>query len=111
MLEALGQDYVRTARSKGLRESLVLYRHAFRNALLTLVTLVGLAIPALFGGSILIEAVFSWPGMGQLTLEAVGRRDYTMVQATTILFAVLTMFGNMIADLLYGLIDPRVRKS
>src|SRR6476620_1442861 len=111
MLEALGQDYVRTARSKGLRESLVLYRHAFRNALLTLVTLVGLAIPALFGGSILIEAVFSWPGMGQLTLEAVGRRDYTMVQATTILFAVLTMFGNLIADLLYGLIDPRVRKS
>jgi peptide/nickel transport system permease protein len=109
MLEALGQDYVRTARSKGLRESFVLYRHAFRNALLTLVTLVGLSIPGLFGGAILIEAVFNWPGMGLLTLEAVSRRDYTMVQATTILFAVLTMFGNLIADLLYGFIDPRVR--
>jgi peptide/nickel transport system permease protein len=109
MLESLGQDYVRTARSKGIRENRVLYFHAFRNALLTLVTLVGLSIPALFGGSILIEAIFSWPGMGLLSLEAVGRRDYTMVQATTLLFAVLTMAGNLIADLLYGLIDPRVR--
>lgn len=109
MLESLGQDYVRTARSKGLAEPRVLYGHAFRNALLTLVTLVGLSIPSLFGGSILIEAIFSWPGMGLLSLEAVGRRDYTMVQATTLLFAVLTMAGNLIADLLYGLIDPRVR--
>jgi peptide/nickel transport system permease protein len=109
MLESLGQDYVRTARAKGVRNVWVLYRHAFRNALLTLVTLVGLSVPALFGGSILIEAIFSWPGMGQLTLEGVGRRDYTMVQATTIMFAVLTMGGNLIADLLYGLVDPRVR--
>lgn len=111
MLETLNQDYVRTARSKGLRESLVLYRHAFRNALLTLVTIVGLSIPALFGGSVLIEYVFNWPGMGLLTLQAVGQRDYTMVQATTLLFALLTMAGNLIADLLYGLIDPRVRTA
>ncbi len=111
MLESLGQDYVRTARSKGLTENRVLYGHAFRNALLTLVTLVGLSIPSLFGGSILVEAVFSWPGMGLLSLEAVGRRDYTMVQATTLLFAFLTMAGNLIADLLYGVIDPRVRES
>jgi peptide/nickel transport system permease protein len=109
MLESLGQDYVRTARAKGVRNVWVLYRHAFRNALLTLVTLVGLSVPALFGGSILIEAIFSWPGMGLLTLEGVGRRDYTMVQATTIMFAVLTMAGNLIADILYGLVDPRVR--
>jgi peptide/nickel transport system permease protein len=109
MLESLGQDYVRTARAKGVRNIWVLYRHAFRNALLTLVTLVGLSVPALFGGSILIEAIFSWPGMGLLTLEGVGRRDYTMVQATTIMFAVLTMAGNLIADILYGLVDPRVR--
>jgi peptide/nickel transport system permease protein len=111
MLEALGQDYVRTARSKGLREIFVVYRHAFRNALLTLVTLIGLAIPGLFGGALLIEYVFAWPGMGSLTIEAVSRRDYTMVQATTILFAALTIGGNLIADLLYGLIDPRVRSA
>jgi peptide/nickel transport system permease protein len=109
MLEALGQDYVRTARSKGVREVAVLYRHAFRNALLTLTTLIGLAVPGLFGGALLIEYIFAWPGMGALTIEAVGRRDYTMVQATTLLFAFLTMIGNMVADLLYGLIDPRVR--
>lgn len=109
MLETLSQDYVRTARSKGLRERVVLYGHAFRNALLTLVTLVGLSIPALFGGSVLVEFVFNWPGMGLLTLQAVGQRDYTMVQATTILFAILTMVGSLLADLLYGLIDPRVR--
>lgn len=109
MIESLGQEYVRTARSKGLSERRVLYVHAFRNSLLTLVTLVGLSIPALFGGSVLIEAVFSWPGMGLLSLEAVGRRDYTMVQATTLLFAFLTIFGNLVADLLYGVIDPRVR--
>jgi len=111
MLEALGQDYVRTARSKGLREVWVIYRHAFRNALLTLITLIGLAIPGLFGGALLIEYVFAWPGMGSLTIEAVSRRDYTMVQATTILFAVLTIGGNLISDLLYGLVDPRVRTS
>ena len=111
MLETLGQDYIRTARSKGVREVWVLYRHAFRNALLTLATLVGLAIPGLFGGSLLIEYIFAWPGMGSLTIEAVGRRDYTMVQATTLLFAFLTMIGNLIADLLYGLIDPRVRNQ
>jgi peptide/nickel transport system permease protein len=109
MLEALGQDYVRTARSKGVREVAVLYRHAFRNALLTLTTLIGLAVPGLFGGALLIEYIFAWPGMGALTIEAVGRRDYTMVQATTLLFAFLTMIGNMVADLLYSLIDPRVR--
>ena len=111
MLETLGQDYVRTARSKGLREAMVLYRHAFRNALLTLVTIVGLSIPALFGGAVLIEVVFNWPGMGLLTLQAVSQRDYTMVQATTVLFAVLTMAGSLLADLLYGLIDPRVRTA
>jgi peptide/nickel transport system permease protein len=111
MLEALGQDYIRTARSKGVREVRVLYGHAFRNALLTLTTLIGLSIPGLFGGALLIEYIFAWPGMGSLTIEAVGRRDYTMVQATTLLFAFLTMIGNMLADLLYGLIDPRVRVS
>jgi peptide/nickel transport system permease protein len=108
MLEALGQDYIRTARSKGVREIWVTYRHAFRNAMLTLVTLVGLSIPGLFGGSLLIEYVFAWPGMGSLTIEAVGRRDYTMVQATTLLFAILTILGNLFSDLLYGLVDPRV---
>ncbi len=108
MLEALGQDYIRTARSKGLRQNIILYRHAFRNALLTLITLIGLSIPGLFGGSLLIEYVFAWPGMGSLTIEAVSRRDYTMVQATTLLFAILTILGNLIADLLYGLVDPRV---
>ena len=109
MLEALQSDFIRTARAKGLSNRAVLFAHALRNAFLPLVTLVGLSIPSLFGGSILIESVFAWNGMGLLSLQAVSQRDYTLVMGTTLMFAVLTMVANLIADVLYGILDPRIR--
>jgi peptide/nickel transport system permease protein len=109
MLESLSQEYVRTARGKGLHNRTILYVHAFKNAFLPLITIVGLALPGLFGGAFFIETIFAWPGMGRLTFEAVGRRDYTMIMATTLMFAVLTMISNLIADVLYAVLDPRIR--
>jgi peptide/nickel transport system permease protein len=109
MLEALSQEYVRTARGKGLTNRTILYIHAFKNAFLPLVTIVGLALPGLLGGALFIETIFAWPGMGRLTFEAVGRRDYTMIMATTLMFSVLTMVSNLIADVLYAVLDPRIR--
>jgi len=107
VLESLGQDFVRTARAKGLPEGTVLRRHAFRTALLPLLTLSGLTLPALVGGSILIETIFSWPGLGSLFFDSVSRRDYPLVMALTLLTAVLTLAGNLTADLLYRVADPR----
>ena len=109
MLEVLRQDFVRTAQAKGLRGRTVLYRHAFRNAFLPLATLVGLALPSLFGGAILVESIFAWNGIGLLTIQAVSQRDYTLVMGTTLMFAVLTMLANLLADLLYAVLDPRIR--
>jgi peptide/nickel transport system permease protein len=109
MLETLSQEYIRTARSKGLMERSILYLHAFKNAFLPLITIVGLALPGLLGGALFIETIFAWPGMGRLTYEAVGRRDYTMIMATTLMFSVLTMLSNLIADVLYATLDPRIR--
>ena len=109
MLEVLRQDYVRTARAKGLADRLVIYGHAVRNAFLPLVTLVGLSLPGLFGGAVITEAIFAWNGMGRLTIEAVGRRDYTMMMGTTLMFAVLTMVANLFADVMYAVLDPRIR--
>lgn len=109
MLEVLRQDFVRTAQAKGLRSRSVLYRHAFRNAFLPLATLVGLALPSLFGGAILVESIFAWNGIGLLTIQAVSQRDYTLVMGTTLMFAVLTMLANLLADLLYAVLDPRIR--
>lgn len=109
MLETLQQDFVRTAHAKGLRERAVLYAHALRNAILPLVTLVGLSLPELFGGAIIIESIFAWPGIGRLTLEAVDRRDYTLIMGTTLMFAVLTMVGNLLADVMNAVLDPRIR--
>lgn len=111
MLEVIRQDYVRTADAKGLRGHTVLYVHAFRNALLPLVTLVGLSLPDLFGGSIVVENVFAWNGMGRLTLNAVFKQDYTLIMGTTLFFAVLVILGNLIADVLYVVFDPRIRYS
>jgi peptide/nickel transport system permease protein len=109
MLETLSQEYIRTANSKGLPERTILYLHAFKNAFLPLITIVGLALPGLLGGALFIETIFAWPGMGRLTYEAVGRRDYTMIMATTLMFSVLTMLSNLIADVLYATLDPRIR--
>jgi len=109
MLEVIQQDFVRTASAKGLSKKVVLYSHAFRNALLPLITLVGLGIPELLGGSLIVENVFAYPGMGRLTINAVTESDYTMVMGTTLIFAVLVILGNLLADVLYVVFDPRIR--
>lgn len=109
MLEVLSQDYVRTARSKGARERRVIYFHALRNAVLPLVTLVGLELPALFAGSAVVEIVFSWPGLGWQAYQSATQHDFTVVMALTTFTAVMIVLGNLIADLLYGALDPRIR--
>jgi peptide/nickel transport system permease protein len=108
MIEVMQQEYVRTARAKGLGRRAVLYGHGLRNAILPLVTLVGLSIPGIFGGAVLTESIFAWNGMGLLTINSVSQRDYTMVMGTTLMFAVLTMIGNLIADVAYAILDPRI---
>jgi peptide/nickel transport system permease protein len=109
MSEVLAEDYVRTARAKGLRERIVLFRHALKNALLPLVTVVGLRLPALIGGSVLIETVFAWPGIGRLGWESVVKRDYPVVMGLVVCTGLLTIVGNLLADLAYGAIDPRIK--
>ncbi len=109
MLEVLGQEYVRTARAKGLAERIVLRRHALRNALIPVVTLAGLQIPALLAGAVITEQVFEWPGMGRLTIEAINQRDYPVLMGITLVTALLVALGNMLADLAYTAVDPRIR--
>lgn len=109
MLEVIRQDYIRTAEAKGLRQRVVLMAHAFRNAMLPLVTLVGLTIPDLFGGALIVENVFSYPGIGQLTISSLQQSDYSVAMAAVMMLAFLTVMGNLIADVLYGVLDPRVR--
>ncbi|MEA2582019.1 MAG: peptide/nickel transport system permease protein [Thermomicrobiales bacterium] len=109
MLESIRQDYVRTAEAKGLPRRAVVYSHAFRNALIPLVTLVGLALPELFGGAYLIEQIFAWNGAGRLTYQAAQSSDYTLIMGATLMFATLTMLGNLAADILYAVADPRIR--
>jgi len=110
MLEVLRQDYVQTARAKGLPERVVLLRHALRNALLPVVTLLGLSIPGLIGGAVIAETIFAIPGMGRLFYTSVLARDYPVVMGITLIGAVLTLIGNLAADLLYVAVDPRLRK-
>jgi ABC-type dipeptide/oligopeptide/nickel transport system permease component len=109
MLEVLRQDYVRTARAKGLTERIVVYRHAFRNAMIPLVTVVGLSIGLLVTGSFFIEQIFNIPGIAGITLTSISARDYPVIQATTVLLAVAVVIGNLISDLLYTLVDPRIK--
>ena len=109
MLEALSQDFVRTARAKGLSEMVVVGRHAFRNALITIVTLIGNLLPRLIGGSVIVEYIFSIDGMGKLGFDAILSRDYPVIMAITTFAAVLTLLGILVSDLLYGAVDPRVR--
>ncbi len=111
MLEVLGQDYVRTARAMGVRERDVVTGHALRNALLPLVTLIGLAVPGLFAGAVVVERVFSWPGIGSLIIESSINRDYTVVMGLTVFVAVLTLLASLLADVAYGFVDPRVQYS
>jgi peptide/nickel transport system permease protein len=109
MLEVIRQDYIRTAKAKGLSEETVYYKHALRNALLPIITLFGFLIPGLIGGSIIIETVFAWPGIGRLAYQAVLSRDYPVVMTINTITAVLVLIGNFVADLLYGIADPRIR--
>jgi peptide/nickel transport system permease protein len=111
MLEVLRQDYILTARSKGLSQHAVILRHALRNALLPVITLLGLSVPGLIGGSVIIESIFALPGLGQLFYAAVMARDYTMIMGNLVLGAVLTLAGNLLADICYGLADPRIRSA
>jgi len=109
MIDVLGLDFVRTARAKGLTESRVVLKHALRNALLPVATLIGLSIPSLVGGAVIVEYIFSWPGMGQLTLQALFARDYPVIMATTVLYGALVVIGNLVSDLLYSWLDPRIQ--
>ena len=109
LLEALGEDYARTARAKGLAEPRVLMNHALRNALLPIVTLLGLALPFLLTGAVVVETVFTWPGLGKLAADAIAGRDYPLVIATTLISSVLVVLGSLLADLFTAAADPRVR--
>lgn len=109
MLEVVKQDYIRTARSKGLGEKIVIYKHAFRNALIPIVTLIGIWIPFLFTGSVITEKVFVWPGIGRVLYEGVIMRDYNLIMTLNMLFALLMLMGNLLQDIGYAIVDPRVK--
>ncbi|UHA74290.1 ABC transporter permease [Paenibacillus sp. 481] len=109
MLEVIRQDYIRTARAKGLSEWKVIFKHALRNAMLPAITLLGIELPGLFAGAMITEKIFNWPGIGQINLAAINTRDYFLAMGYTMFIALLTVFGNYIADLLYRVADPRVR--
>ena len=109
MLEVIRQDYIQSARAKGLAESVVIGKHALRNAMLPLVTILGLSLPGLIGGSVIVESIFAIPGMGQLMVQAVFERDYPVIMGNLVIVAVLTLIANLFADVAYGLVDPRIR--
>jgi peptide/nickel transport system permease protein len=109
VLEVLGQDYVRTARAKGLAEVWVLYRHALRNALIPIITVLGGSLPALLAGAATTEFVFSWPGMGRLAVDAAFARDYPVVMGLVLVVSALIILGNLLSDVLYGVVDPRIQ--
>jgi len=109
MLEVLRQDYVRTARAKGLSEKIVVYKHALRNALIPVITILGIDLPALVGGAIITETIFMWPGIGRLTYTALLERDYPVLMGLNLMFALLTMLGSLLADIGYAVVDPRIR--
>lgn len=109
MVEILSQDYVRTAKSKGLRDFFVVYKHAFRNSLIPVVTITALQTSTLVGGALITETVFSWPGLGQLLIQAVNTRDMAIVQASVFVIAILVITMNLLADIIYRILDPRIK--
>jgi ABC-type dipeptide/oligopeptide/nickel transport system permease component len=111
VLDVLGEDYVRTARAKGLAETAVLTRHALRNALIPILTLLGLQSGQLMGGAVLTETVFAWPGLGRLMVKAIFARDFILLQGAVLVFALVFVVVNLIVDLSYGLLDPRVGRQ
>jgi peptide/nickel transport system permease protein len=108
MLEVLRADYIRTARAKGVSERAVIYRHALRNALIPIVTIIGLQFGALLGGAVLTETVFGWPGLGRLLVDSIGYRDYPVIQGTVLVITIGFVAVNLAVDLLYGYLDPRI---
>ena len=108
MIDVMQQDYIRTARAKGLSERVVIYRHALRNSLTQLVTMITLSMGGLFSGAVLVETVFTWPGMGTLIYSAIGQRDYNLITAGALLISLTVLMANLLADILYAVVDPRV---
>jgi peptide/nickel transport system permease protein len=108
LLEVLNEEYIVAARAQGFREKTVIVKHALRNALIPIITIYGMSLPFLLGGATVIETIFAWPGLGRLTVAAVGGRDYPLIMAATSIAAVLTVFGNLLADVTYAAVDPRV---
>ena len=111
MLEIMGQDFLRTARAKGVKEFFVVNKHAMRNALIPIVTIIGLEIPILFGGAVVIEQIFAWPGIGQLTLSSIMSRDYSTIMGLNLVAAFVVIAANILTDIAYAFVDPRIRKS
>ena len=109
MLEVLGQDYLRTARAKGLREFMVTNKHALKNALIPIITIMGMEIPVLIGGAVVTEQIFQWPGLGQLTIQSISSRDYPTLMAINFIAALAVLFSNLLADILYSVVDPRIK--
>ena len=109
MVEVINMDYIRTARSKGLKEKVVIYRHAFKNARIPLVTLLGLYIPSLFSGAVILETVFVWPGIGKILIDSINNRDTSLAMACLSFSAVLMVLGNLLADIAYSFVDPRIK--
>ena len=111
MQEVLRQDYIRTARAKGVSRFKVIVHHAFRNTLIPFVTMLGLELPLVLSGAIILEQIFTWPGMGRLFFEAIREYDYPTIMGLVLLFSVLTLVGQLLADILYAVVDPRVTYS
>jgi peptide/nickel transport system permease protein len=108
MEEVMRQDYIRTARAKGVHPFWIIVSHGFRNTLIPLATLLGLSLPALAGGAVILETIFSWPGIGSLLYESISRRDYPLIMGLVLMFTVLTLAGQLIADIAYAFLDPRI---
>ncbi|KPB05036.1 ABC transporter permease [Bacillus sp. CHD6a] len=108
MLEVLKQDYMRTARAKGLKENKVTYKHGLRNGLIPVITIFGLMLPGFIGGSVIVERIFAWPGIGMLFIDSAFQRDYPVIMALTVISAVFVVIGNLVADILYAIFDPRI---
>jgi peptide/nickel transport system permease protein len=111
MLEILNEDFIRTARSKGLAERVVVYKHAFRNALIPTVTIFGIQVPEMISLGVIIETVFAWPGTGRMLIDAVLKRDYTLVQGIVLVYSLLVILMSLLVDLLYGYLDPRIKRD
>lgn len=109
VLEILQQDYLRTARAKGIGRFMVINKHALRNALVPIVTVIGMEIPVLFGGAVIIEEIFSWPGLGLMTMSAISNRDYPVIMGVCLLSAIVVLIGNLLTDILYALVDPTIQ--